>query len=294
MTDHDAATASVFRDIHNKQSADGSGVARVRGQLNCKDLRLPEGYFTDKHCADLGCGATAAGTLNLLDLGARFVQCLNLDPTLTASATRSLEVFSGRWAFGVGSVELLPFADDSFDFVLCQGVIHHVANDSMAMAETHRVLKPGGHANIMVHGAGGLMTRFTMEILRPEYQSNPLVRRLFDDIFAGRSSALEWLREESDADSRALIDILRPFLARDIAITIEDRLKAPKYNLYTEAGFKTMLMAAGFQDVYRVTRRPNFAPDNMRKLLAPLYEHYDSDLARIIYGEGMITVMATK
>lgn len=40
--------------------------------------------------------------------------------------------------------ERLPFADDSFDFVLSNEVIEHVTDDRAYIAETTRVTKPGG------------------------------------------------------------------------------------------------------------------------------------------------------
>lgn len=40
--------------------------------------------------------------------------------------------------------EILPFADASFDFVVCRGVLHHVQKLRLVCAEAHRVLKPGG------------------------------------------------------------------------------------------------------------------------------------------------------
>lgn len=38
----------------------------------------------------------------------------------------------------------LPFADNSFDVILCNHVLEHIPNDTMALKELYRVLKPGG------------------------------------------------------------------------------------------------------------------------------------------------------
>jgi len=38
----------------------------------------------------------------------------------------------------------LPFEDNSFDFILCNHVLEHIEDDSKAMSELYRVLKPGG------------------------------------------------------------------------------------------------------------------------------------------------------
>lgn len=38
----------------------------------------------------------------------------------------------------------LPFADNSFDVILCNHVLEHIPNDTKAMQELYRVMKPGG------------------------------------------------------------------------------------------------------------------------------------------------------
>lgn len=43
-----------------------------------------------------------------------------------------------------GNGEALPFADDSFDFVVFFDFLEHIERPAQALAEMHRVLKPGG------------------------------------------------------------------------------------------------------------------------------------------------------
>ena len=44
----------------------------------------------------------------------------------------------------------LPFEDSTFDWILCNHVLEHITNDTKAMQELFRVLKPGGKALIQV------------------------------------------------------------------------------------------------------------------------------------------------
>ena len=44
----------------------------------------------------------------------------------------------------------LPFDDAYFDWVLCNHVLEHIPNDTKAMQELYRVLKPGGKALLQV------------------------------------------------------------------------------------------------------------------------------------------------
>jgi SAM-dependent methyltransferase len=47
-------------------------------------------------------------------------------------------------------IQSAPFRDQTFDVVICNHVLEHVPDDSVAMAEVHRVLKPGGWAMLQV------------------------------------------------------------------------------------------------------------------------------------------------
>jgi SAM-dependent methyltransferase len=49
-----------------------------------------------------------------------------------------------------GMLEDLPFAKASFDKVLLSEVLEHIPDDSRALAEIHRILKPGGILSISV------------------------------------------------------------------------------------------------------------------------------------------------
>jgi SAM-dependent methyltransferase len=44
----------------------------------------------------------------------------------------------------------LPFEDNSYDVILCNHVLEHIPNDTKAMQELYRVLKPGGMAILQI------------------------------------------------------------------------------------------------------------------------------------------------
>ena len=56
----------------------------------------------------------------------------------------------------VSDAEALPFADSSFDLVYSHGVLHHTPNLPAAVAEVHRVLRPGGRAIVMMYHRASL------------------------------------------------------------------------------------------------------------------------------------------
>jgi len=47
-------------------------------------------------------------------------------------------------------IQDIPFADNSFDVVICNHVLEHVDNDIKAMKELYRILRPGGYAILQV------------------------------------------------------------------------------------------------------------------------------------------------
>ena len=71
--------------------------------------------------------------------GARVIG-LDFAPTMVALASRNFP----EVAFLEGSGENLPFADDSFDAVICCFGMPQMANPDRAIVEAYRVLSPGG------------------------------------------------------------------------------------------------------------------------------------------------------
>ena len=104
---------------------------------------------------DVGCGS-GAYTFGAAALGAH---CIGIDPGVgNISFARKIAKRTGDKGvvFRKGSAYKLEFAAGIFDFVICQGVLHHLENPEQALREMHRVLKPGGYLYIGVSGAGGL------------------------------------------------------------------------------------------------------------------------------------------
>lgn len=50
----------------------------------------------------------------------------------------------------------LPFASESFDVVIAMHMLYHVRDQQAALAEIHRVLKPGGTLGVTTNGIGNL------------------------------------------------------------------------------------------------------------------------------------------
>lgn len=64
------------------------------------------------------------------------------------------DVLGDRAEYAVANVEELPFADESFDAVLANHMLYHVADRPKAFAEIRRVLVPGGVFHAATNGDG--------------------------------------------------------------------------------------------------------------------------------------------
>lgn len=71
-----------------------------------------------------------------------------IDFSMTAIQTASTISRSGRVLVGNG--EVIPFADNTFDFVTNLGSLEHFADPSRGLGEMKRVLRPGGRIGLLV------------------------------------------------------------------------------------------------------------------------------------------------
>lgn len=119
---------------------------------------LPVGndFLKDKVCLDAGCGSGRAVRSMVLS-GARRVYGIDTGSGCIRNAIERNKEFSDKVEVKLASVVEIPYPKDFFDFVYCDGVLHHTTDPEKGFAELVRVLKPGGTIVIAVYGRGGLM-----------------------------------------------------------------------------------------------------------------------------------------
>jgi ubiquinone/menaquinone biosynthesis C-methylase UbiE len=86
---------------------------------------------------EIGCGH--GGMLEALAEAGAMSRGIDPDPHRVAFAQ------SKGLAASVAPAESLPFADATFDAIVCDEVIEHLADVGTALREAFRVLRPGGH-----------------------------------------------------------------------------------------------------------------------------------------------------
>jgi SAM-dependent methyltransferase len=129
----------------------------------------------------------------LLDVGGgtgNYAAALRDEGWQPVVADRSPEMLARAAAKGLETVEAgaeqLPFADASFDAVMCVSMLHHVEDRPRALAEQRRVLRPGGRGALML---------FTREDIEGVWYLDyfPSTRAWMDASHPPRSQLLEQL-----------------------------------------------------------------------------------------------------
>jgi len=102
---------------------------------------------------EVGCGPGDLWHANLDRLPDVSLTLLDLSPGMVEAAR---EAVGDRAELAVADVQELPFPDGRFDLVVANHMLYHVPERAQALAELHRVLRPGGRLVAATNGAGHL------------------------------------------------------------------------------------------------------------------------------------------
>lgn len=80
----------------------------------------------------------------------------DLSPGMLDAQRQALADGAGQFAHEVVDAQAIPFEDERFDAVIANHMLYHVQDQRQAVAEIHRVLKPGGVLYAATNGAAHL------------------------------------------------------------------------------------------------------------------------------------------
>jgi SAM-dependent methyltransferase len=290
-------TRDVFHKIHIEQLEVSGQKSRTLSLTTRKFLGVDDGFFSGKVCLEAGCGSWAPATQNMLAGGAAKVHAVDLSATIFEKIPQILAGHEGRYELAVGSVLDLQFGDATFDFAICDGVLHNTGDVARGIRELCRVVKPGGGLYISTRGEGGLMSEIE-GLIRNHYENDPEWRRLIDELDAKDfEKVFDWISAEmarngDDFGTKVSLELFRAMFDADLVLTIKDRIQAPVYEAITEAEVVRIMSEHGFINFARPVSYIKY--DNVRRFLAPFYYDYANKISKMLYGEGYLQIRAEK
>jgi ubiquinone/menaquinone biosynthesis C-methylase UbiE len=87
--------------------------------------------------------------IELAKLGGRHVAGLDISRTFVEISRHNSIEAGVDVEFEQGNVAKMPFAENEFEFLVCRAAFKNFSEPHAALAEMHRVLKPGGQALII-------------------------------------------------------------------------------------------------------------------------------------------------
>jgi len=181
-----------------------------------------------KHLLEIGCGM-GFDSAEFLERGVR-VTATDLTPTAVELTRKHFEARGlDPEDVRIADVLALDFADETFDAVWANGVVHHTGDCRKAIAEIRRVLKPGGRA---------IISNFYR---RPSWML--LISRL------GRENIEHEDRDPPVTDFMREREILDLFDGFEIEATSRDHYRALPI---ARRGWKAVLYRWGFRPLYNL------------------------------------------
>lgn len=93
---------------------------------------------------DVGCGTGVFAARLRAEVPKARIWGVDLVSEMLAKGSERWRLHAGSVQAAQGDSERLPFAANTFDFVTCANSFHHYPHQDRAIAEMHRVLRPGG------------------------------------------------------------------------------------------------------------------------------------------------------
>jgi ubiquinone/menaquinone biosynthesis C-methylase UbiE len=163
-------TSNLYSDLwkdFDEQTRTQESVALLRGRLPAAVI---EARIVGKRVLDMGCGS-GRYTIAIAKSGAAHATGVDVQAKAFAASQQWCREQGLPVEFRESHVHQLPFADESFDFVFCNGVLHHTSFIERGLAELARVVKRSGAAFLYLYGAGGFF-----------WKARVCMREIFRDI----------------------------------------------------------------------------------------------------------------
>ena len=156
MRQKEGVTQRVYGKLWDKFETDEYVKEAYRIIKSRFKSKLKLSALKGKTVLDMGCGS-GRYTIALTKTGAEKVYGIDLgEKSMQQGALIAKKSGIRNIEFVVGSVLDLPYEDNLFDFVFCNGVLHHTENLERGINELYRTLRPGGKSFLYLYADGGI------------------------------------------------------------------------------------------------------------------------------------------
>ena len=149
----------------------------------------------------------------------------------------------------------------------------------------------------MTWGKGGLI-REIISLLRDKYKKEPEFKSQIDNLEINQfTDFFDWLALMLDSRDNDMKDMIsskkfRELFDVDLILTLKDRITTPIYDENSEEEIVEWLENNGFSKIERLSRYPKYK--NIRRMLSPVFYHYDSKFSKFLFGSGHVQIKAVK
>jgi SAM-dependent methyltransferase len=236
------------------------------------------GSLDGKSVLEIGCDSEGE-FLKYLSSQRRLPEVVGVNPCLVR------DVKTSGYSLLKADARTLPFADNSFDFIVSISVFEHVQNLDVALAEMYRVLRPGGYVftefgPIWSAVWGHHLWFYHGDTVR-DWRNTPLPP--YAHLLMSESELRSWCEEKyKDA---SLVGKICDFVYRSDE---QNRLFYSDYDrLIEESSFRRLFMT-GYADL---PFSPECKPDSAVMLFEELAERYPDKSG---YGYHVVTALLAK
>jgi len=268
---------------------------------------LKREYFVGKSVLDAGCGNSGYLQIAMKLLNASKVTCLDIGKDWIPELKRVINKYNfskDSFEYIEGSITKLPFKDQSFDLVVCNGVIMHLKspdNAILAIRELSRVTRTGGFLYIYSGvETPGIVDRYIVPALRRAYMEDNNFKKFIDTINYKKITAE--LKETygkalafDKSIKKSFIECIDDLFTLDSQTFTQNMLQVP-IQQGNKLGFnwlKTQLKSCGLKNIRRIKER-YWIRNDYRKYLAPIHYYKKNNISKLFYGDGHVKVIAQK
>ncbi len=121
------------------------GIDTIKFYLESPFIYSPEDMFLGKSVLDIGCGASGK-TMYYGKCGAAKITGMDIVASYEKESNDLAEELglSDKFTFVFGDAAKTDFPDETFDVIIMNDAMEHVANPEGVLAEAYRILKKGG------------------------------------------------------------------------------------------------------------------------------------------------------